>query len=87
MATLQYATGEPALSFLGPGDRYHHRVFLTPPWPEIYTKDEERQHGLDDAIAEYDRLLDAYSRLGYQTILLPKIGISDRADFVLSQLR
>jgi len=86
VAAFQYATGEPALSFLRASDRYHDRVFLTPPWPEIYVKDEDRQHGLDDAIAEYERLLDAYCELGYETILLPKIGISERADFVLSQL-
>jgi predicted ATPase len=35
--------------------RYADVVFLTPPWPEIYETDAARRHGLDDAVAEYDR--------------------------------
>ncbi len=33
---LQHLTGEKALASLGPTRRFHQRVFLTPPWPEIY---------------------------------------------------
>jgi predicted ATPase len=61
-------------------------VFLTPPWPEIYVSDAERQHGFDEAIAEYHRLLLAFQTLGYETIVLPKIAVHERADFVLSTL-
>lgn len=84
---LQHATGQPASVILSQHERYHCQVFLAPPWPEIYRSDSERQHGLEDAISEYDRLLTTYSELGYQTIILPKIGVSERADFVLHHLR
>jgi predicted ATPase len=83
---LQHLTGEPALYLIGNTHRYHRRVFLTPPWPEIYANDSERRHGLDAAIAEYERLLRAYPSLGYEVIVMPKIGVSDRADFVLHTL-
>jgi predicted ATPase len=83
---LEHATGVPARILLEPYDRYHQKVFLTPPWPEIYVTEKERQHDLAEAIAEYDRLLIAYRELGYETFILPKVAVEDRADFVLRHL-
>jgi predicted ATPase len=85
-AALQHITGEPALATFGQAHRYHRRVLLTPPWPEIYVADPERRHGLDAAIAEHRRLLDLYPSLGYEVTILPKIGVAERADFVLRGL-
>lgn len=83
---LEHATGTSAKHLLASYDRYHQSVFLTPPWPEIYVTDEQRQHNLDEAIAEYDRLLRAYRELRYDTVILPKVGVRDRADFVLRNI-
>lgn len=33
---LQHLTREPVLEEFGQTHRYHRRVFLTPPWPELY---------------------------------------------------
>jgi predicted ATPase len=85
-AALEHLTGEPALKSLGETHRYHPRVFLTPPWPEIYETDPERRHGLDEALAEYERLLEVYPALGYEVVLLPKVSVAERADFVLAML-
>jgi predicted ATPase len=85
-AALQNLTGEPVLDGPGQRHRYHRRVFLAPPWPEIYAIDAERRHGLKAAIVEYDRLLTVYSSLGYEVIVLPKVGVSERADFMLHAL-
>ena len=46
----------------------------------------ERRHGWDSAVAEYLRLLEAYTSLGYEILILPKIGVGERADFVLNAL-
>jgi predicted ATPase len=86
-AFLQHLTGEPALATLGALHRYHRRVFMTPPWPEIYVRDAERQHGLDEAVAEYDRLAAAYPSLGYEVVTLPKVSVAERATFVERALR
>lgn len=86
IAALQQLTGEPVLTTLGQAHRYHHRVFLAPPWPEIYATDPERRHGIDAAVAEYQRLLEVYPSLGYKVIILPKVSVSERADFVLTTL-
>jgi predicted ATPase len=85
-AALQHLTGEPTLITLGQVHRYHRRIFVAPPWPEIYVTDAERQHGLDDAIAEYQRLVDLYPSLGYEVTILPKVSVHERADFILHAL-
>jgi predicted ATPase len=85
-AAFQYLTGGPVLAPLAQAHRYHHRVFLTPPWPEIYVSDPERRHSLDAAVTEYQRLLSAYPSIGYEVIILPKVSVTERADFVLHTL-
>ncbi len=85
-AAIQDLTPDHALLTLDQSYRYHWRVFLTPPWPELYLTDNERRHGFDAAIREYDHLLEVYPSLGYQVYILPKAGISERADYVLTLL-
>jgi predicted ATPase len=85
-AALQHATGEPLQEELIAANRYHERVFLTPPWPEIYGTDPERRHGFDDAVAEYDRLAALLPTLGYEIVILPNAPVRERADFILEHL-
>jgi predicted ATPase len=81
-AFLQHLTNESVLAALAQSHRYHQTVFLTPPWPEIYVNDPERRHGIEAAEAEYSRLLEAYPALGYKVSILPKVSVSERADFI-----
>ncbi|MCS3432313.1 AAA family ATPase [Klebsiella sp. BIGb0407] len=85
-AALEALTGEAQLSVLSENYRYHPKVFLTPPWPEIYVQDTERRHDLDAARVEFERLQQTYPALGYEVLLLPKTGVKERADFVLETL-
>lgn len=83
---LTHVTGSDVLTPLRRQHRYNSRVFLAPPWPELFENDAERRHGFDDAIAEYERLAKGYPALGYETQILPKISVEERADFVLATL-
>jgi predicted ATPase len=83
---LEHLCGEPARTTIGV-HRFHPRVFLAPPWPDIYVSDDERRHAFDAAVAEYERLLEAYPALGYEVVVLPKDSVAERADFVLRMLR
>jgi predicted ATPase len=83
---LQQLTREPVLEQFGQTHRYHHRVFLAPPWPELYMIDRERRHKPAAAVAEYYRLLKAYPSLGYEVSVLPRVGVVERAEFVLRML-
>jgi len=39
------------------------------------------------ALAEYLRLLETYPSLGYEVSILPRVGVAERADFVLKRLQ
>ncbi|MGY4569865.1 AAA family ATPase [Bradyrhizobium sp. USDA 3256] len=85
-SALQALTGEPVLHAICAALSYHGRVFMTPPWPEIYVTDAERRHGFEAATAEYQRLMETLPMLGYDVISLPKTSPAERADFVLATL-
>ncbi|MDI4237369.1 AAA family ATPase [Bradyrhizobium sp. Arg237L] len=85
-AALQHLTGEPVLQSLGLVHRYNKRVFITPPWPEIYATDRARRHSLAEAVAEYERLISVYPSLGYDIRVLPKLNVGERADWILTSL-
>jgi len=71
-----------------PGDvpRYDPVLFLAPPWPEIFERDADRQHGFDAAVAEFDDLTARLPAWGYACHLLPKLSVEERADFILATL-
>ncbi|WP_413739888.1 AAA family ATPase [Sodalis sp. RH14] len=85
-ASLEHITGKPYLKRYGISLRYHHKVFLTPPWAEIYAEDPERRHSFDAALAEYGLLVTAYPALDYDILAIPKTNVADRATFVLDAL-
>ena len=85
-AALEHLTGEPVVECLGRVYRYNKRVFLAPPWPEIYTLDQERRHDFAEAVAEYDRLIAVYPALGYDIQVLPKVSVAERANWILASL-
>lgn len=66
---------------------YDRRVLMAPPWPELFENDAERRHTFEDARAEYDRLLSAYTAFGHEIVLLPKTAVTARADFVARMFR
>jgi predicted ATPase len=85
-SALQDIHGGSVLADYGQHYRSHPQVFLTPPWPEIYVLDPERKHAFEEAVAEYDRLVRDYGTLGYEVVVLPKLQVEQRADFLLSRL-
>ncbi|MCP1625936.1 AAA family ATPase [Pseudomonas nitroreducens] len=65
----------------------YDRLFLAPPWPEIYENDADRRHSLEAALRDYERVRLAYLNAGYHPILLPCETVCARADFVLANCR
>ncbi len=85
-SALRHVGGDGFIDTLKNTHRYNRLVFLTPPWSEIYRGDDERRHGFDAAVEEYERLVRDYEALGYDSVVLPKSGIEDRADFILARI-
>ncbi len=63
--------------------RYHGRVFIAPPWKEIFGQDAERKQSFEEAQATYHTLVKTYSELNYELVPLPLASIEDRARFVI----
>lgn len=85
-SAFQVATARKVLAPLARRYRYRPLVFLAPPWPEIHAGDAERRHGFDAATEEYERLANELPALGYETRLLPKVPVAERASFMLAAL-
>ncbi|KQZ13990.1 MULTISPECIES: AAA family ATPase [unclassified Mesorhizobium] len=67
--------------------RYNRRVFIAPPWPEIFTQDSERRQTLDEAWRTHDAMVEIYAELDYELVALPLASVEERADFVTEQIR
>ncbi|MFC7305197.1 AAA family ATPase [Streptomyces monticola] len=66
--------------------RYHRRVFIAPPWPEIYAQDAERKQTFEVAVATYEAMAEVYPRYGYELVPLPLVPVAERVAFVRSCL-
>jgi predicted ATPase len=63
--------------------RYNRRVFIAPPWPEIFQQDSERRQGLDEAVRTYEAMVTTYSGCGYELVELPRAPVEERVRFVI----
>lgn len=62
--------------------RYNKRVFLAPPWKDIFHADDERKQSWTEAVATFDCMVATYEELGYAIVLLPLAPVAERAAFV-----
>ena len=67
-------------------NRYNNKVFITPPWQEIYRNDSERDQSFEQAIEVYQRLENWYEEHDYDIVILPKDTIENRVKFILGQV-
>jgi predicted ATPase len=66
--------------------RYSRRVFICPPWQEIFCQDEERKQDFEEAVRTYEAMGEMYSRSGYALVELPRAPVLERVEFVLANL-
>lgn len=64
--------------------RYNTRVFVFPPWQEIYGADSERWEDWSKMEAVFEQILSTLPQLGYEPLVVPKASVRDRAAFVLA---
>jgi predicted ATPase len=65
--------------------RYNARVFVFPPWREIYGTDAERKQDWAEAEATFGKVMTVMVDLGYEPVVVPKGSVEDRAVFVLGR--
>lgn len=66
--------------------RYHHRVFIAPPWPEIYEQDAERKQSYEEAERTHASMVATYTECGYDLVTLPRVSVEERVRFIIDSL-
>ena len=66
---------------------YNQRVFIAPPWVEIFAQDTERRQDFAEAVLTFEIMKETYSAYGYDLIELPRLPIPERVAFVLARMR
>lgn len=80
------------------GDRYpsffdtackehkYTKIFILPPWEEIYTSDTERYENFEQAKNIDTHLVATYQNYGYELIEVPKDSVDNRILFILDKI-
>jgi predicted ATPase len=63
--------------------RYNKRVFMAPPWADIFEQDNERRQTFDEALRTHEALTRTYTDYGYEIVELPRLSICRRLQFVI----
>jgi predicted ATPase len=66
--------------------RYNARVFIAPPWREIFTQDTERKQDFAEAVRTHEALARAYVDCGYELVELPRVPVAERVAFVTDEI-
>lgn len=65
----------------------YSRIFILPPWEEIYVSDDERYENYEQAKLIYSHLVETYQNYGYELVAVPKDSVENRISFILGHLR
>ena len=64
----------------------YSRIFILPPWEEIYTSDDARYETYEQAVLIQQHLIETYEKYGYSLIEVPKDTLDNRINFILENL-
>lgn len=68
------------------GKYRYDKVFLFPPFKEIYKSDEERVEDFEESSRLYPFFLESYKSLGYNPIIMINDSIENRINFLLQSI-
>ncbi len=67
-------------------EHVYSKIFILPPWEEIYVSDAERYENFEQAKLIYSHLAETYRNYGYELVEVPKGSVEERVSFILGQL-
>jgi predicted ATPase len=67
--------------------RYNRKVFLAPPWQQIYSTDAERKQTFEEALVSFRRNKEVYTEYGYDLVEIPVGTVETRVDFILASIQ
>lgn len=62
------------------------KIFVLPPWEQIFESDSERYENFEQAQKIHIQLVETYKKFGYDLIEVPKTTVDNRVTFVESHL-
>lgn len=65
----------------------YDRVFLLPPWKDIYVQDSERMESFEEALKIHECLMASYREYNYSPLLVPPGPLPKRMAYLLKHLR
>jgi predicted ATPase len=81
-----FGTSYPEEFIIACKNHTYDKIFLLPPWKEIYTSDNERYESYDQALVIHENLKNSYITYGYEPIEVPKGTIVNRSSFIMNSL-
>ena len=87
LAYMHYI-GDSYPAFFDAACREHQytKIFILPPWEEIYVSDDARYENYEQAKLIFEHLTETYQNYGYDLIEVPKDTVPNRIDFILNSL-
>ncbi|WP_447637654.1 AAA family ATPase [Flavobacterium microcysteis] len=67
--------------------QYNTKVFIFPPWQDIYETDNERKQDWEEAEATYEAMKKTYQDYGYEIIDVPKDTVENRKNFIIRTIK
>ncbi len=64
----------------------YDKVFILPPWEAIYEQNELRPFTYRESVKIHGLVEEAYLKLGYSLIEVPRLDVKGRLDFVLDNI-
>ncbi len=68
-------------------ENVYSKIFVLPPWKEIYVSDNERYESYEQAQEIHNHLVNTYQSYGYNLIEVPKETIENRVLHILDILK
>lgn len=59
------------------------KVFICPPWRDIYRQDKERKQSFETAVRTYQFMAETYAGFGYHLLTVPVGPVRERIGFIL----
>lgn len=64
----------------------YSKIFILPPWEDIYISDNERYETFEQAQLIHQHLIETYESYGYQLQEVPKADLETRIAFILNNI-
>ena len=67
-------------------ENLYTKIFILPPWEEIYVSDEARYENFEQAELIHEHLTETYQNYGYELVEVPKDTLDNRILFILDEI-